>query len=251
MRQIMPSAAAPWLMMQACSCTQRPSTKPGILAKMQFPEMVVSHAHLGRGPSTSNMTSPRICVRAAQTRTAAIVRGRPFQKKSRVRSILAKSADFARATTLEGAAVGSKNASDVAMVAGRRRRRGFTTACNAALAMTGSKVAAAPTFEKTWQHRVTPPMMQTFKEKRPRWGMMSPMQSPTMRFKPDCAKPELMAMPPPTSKTKPKSNLSCTVGHDNRAWRGRTSDGRKNSSKAGMAATVASFTKTPPEKDVT
>mmetsp|Transcript_70440 Transcript_70440/g.201760 ORF Transcript_70440/g.201760 Transcript_70440/m.201760 type:complete len:206 (+) Transcript_70440:333-950(+) len=134
---------------------------------------------------------------------APSVKGKPFEKKSRMRRARDKSVDLASTTTFGGVAVGSMKAKEVAMVAGNKRAKGLITAT---------------------------------------WGMALAMASPKTIFSPEFVKPELMAMPPPIRSNKPKSNFSCTTGHVRSAWPGRTTDGTKKSRSAGRHAIVASLT---------
>mmetsp|Transcript_9467 Transcript_9467/g.27360 ORF Transcript_9467/g.27360 Transcript_9467/m.27360 type:complete len:228 (-) Transcript_9467:4953-5636(-) len=51
-----------------------------------------------------------------------------------------------------------------------------------------------------------------------------------------------MAMLPPMSKSKPKSNFSCTAGHVSNDWPGLATEGMMKRTSAGKSARVASLT---------
>mmetsp|Transcript_7294 Transcript_7294/g.26485 ORF Transcript_7294/g.26485 Transcript_7294/m.26485 type:complete len:245 (-) Transcript_7294:1167-1901(-) len=173
---------------------------------------------------------------------APSVKGKPFEKKSRMRRARDKSVDLASTTTFGGVAVGSMNAKEVAMVAGNKRAKGLITASVAADPKMGSIAAAVPMLENTCAQSVTHTRIKKSKMQPSTWGMALAMPSPRTIFSPEFVKPELMAMPPPIRSNRPKSNFSCTTGHVRSAWPGRTTEGTKKSRSAGRHAIVASLT---------
>mmetsp|Transcript_17161 Transcript_17161/g.45835 ORF Transcript_17161/g.45835 Transcript_17161/m.45835 type:complete len:250 (+) Transcript_17161:158-907(+) len=185
-------------------------------------------------------------VSSAPTTITPNVSGKPFQKKSLKRMGRDRSCDLARTTTLEGAAVGSKKAKELAIVAGSSSSKGFTSAWSAAELITGSRAAATPMPEKIWTLTVTHRMMTKLRPRLLRWGTNCAKQSPIAMLSPDCVKPELIARLPPISSNSPKSNFSCTDGQVRSDWPGRTCEGKKKSSKAGAHANVESFTRFSP-----
>mmetsp|Transcript_77627 Transcript_77627/g.195266 ORF Transcript_77627/g.195266 Transcript_77627/m.195266 type:complete len:202 (-) Transcript_77627:1614-2219(-) len=140
--------------MQAWASTCCPCTTPGACTKTQEAASAL-HAHFGNGECESNTSAPMMSVSTAPTMMITSVTGKPFRKKSLKRRDRARSCDLARTTTLEGVAVGSKKAKELAIVAGNSSCKGFTTASSDAELITGNKAAAIPMPEKIWTLKVT------------------------------------------------------------------------------------------------